>query len=104
MPQITPVNSTKALLKLCNIAREHNIIILPAECPECRAITLKFPSGKYYIGIHKGITSEAERLLLLAHEMGHILADAFYSPTDSPEKIERAERIASFTAQFYIYA
>lgn len=104
MPQITPVNSAKVLLKLCNIAREYNIVILPADCPECRAITLKSPAGKYYIGIHKGITSKAELLYLLAHEIGHILADAFYSPTDSPEKIERAEIIASFTAQFYIYA
>ena len=104
MPQITPVNSAKALLKLCNIAREYNIVILSADCPECRAITLKSPAGKCYIGIHKGITSKAELLYLLAHEIGHILADAFYSPTDSPEKIERAEIIASFTAQFYIYA
>ena len=103
MPQIIPVNSAKALLKLCNIAREYNIVILPADCPECRAITLKSPVGKYYIGIHKGITSEAERLYLLAHEIGHILADAFYSPTDSPKKIEEAERAANLAIQTYIY-
>ena len=79
------------------------IIILSADCPECRALTLKASSGKYYIGIHKGITSEAERLYLLAHEIGHILADAFYCPSDSPKKIEEAERAANLAIQTYIY-
>lgn len=79
------------------------IIILSADCPECKALTIKAPSGKYYIGIHKGITSKTERAYLLAHEIGHILANAFYSPTDNQEKIEKAERAANLAIQTYIY-
>ena len=59
--------------------------------------------GNNYLIFYDDSVDEHMQRFTLAHEIGHILADAFYSPTDSPKKIEEAERAANLAIQTYIY-
>ena len=63
-------------------------------CPQSKAITLNF-NGKKFIGIDPSVfKNEYDERLILAHEIGHALTDAYYSKQDSPNFVSRMENRA----------
>ena len=58
----------------------NDITVLPAVCPECRAMSAMSDSGACYIGIdYSVLNSETEELVALTHEIGHCSTGAFYN-------------------------
>lgn len=64
-------------------------------CPQSKAITLNF-NGKKFIGIDPSVfKNEYDERLILAHEIGHALTDAYYTEADNPIFVSRMEHRAN---------
>ena len=85
-------NSKTSLNDLYDIAEENGIIVMAAECPKCKAISLLSPNGKCYIGMdYKAMQTESEERQYLAHDIGHCVKGAFYNPYSPFSLIEQQE-------------
>ena len=64
-------------------------------CPLSKAISLNL-CGNKFIGIDPSVLkNEYDERLVLAHEIGHALTDAFYTENDNPIFISRMEHRAN---------
>ena len=83
------VNELYALAALKGI-ETHSI-----KCPRSRAISMEL-DGIKFIGMDKSVfKSEYTERLVLAHELGHALTDAYYCALTNPIHIKRMEHRAS---------
>ncbi len=82
------VNELYALAALKGI-ETHSI-----KCPKAKAISMEL-DGVKFIGMDKNVfKSEYTERLILAHELGHALTDAYYSALTNPIHIKRMEHRA----------
>lgn len=64
------------------------------KCPRSKAISMEL-QGSRFIGMDKSVfKSEYTERLVLAHELGHALTDAYYSDLTNPIHIKRMEHRA----------
>lgn len=70
----------KDLSSLYQTAKEENIDIIPYPLPQTGSMALETEGGKYFIGIDfDTLTDPRDRLVHLAHELGHCVCGAFYN-------------------------
>lgn len=68
------------LNEIYSIAERDHVEICDAECPECLSISMMGESGDCYIGIdERAVQSDNEKLVQLAHELGHCETGSFYT-------------------------
>ncbi|MBR6765382.1 MAG: ImmA/IrrE family metallo-endopeptidase [Clostridia bacterium] len=64
-------------------------------CPRSKAISMEIDGAKF-IGLDKSVfKSEYTERLVLAHELGHALTDAYYTRLDNPINVKRMEHRAT---------
>lgn len=84
--------NTKELYSLLD---EKGIQTHTVACPLSKAISLNL-GGNKFIGIDPSVLkNEYSERLILAHEIGHALTDAYYTETDNPVFILRMEHRAN---------
>ena len=65
------------------------------KCPKSKAISMEL-EGVKFIGMDKSVfKSENTERLVLAHELGHALTNAYYSDLTNPIQIKRMEHRAT---------
>ncbi|MCM1335385.1 MAG: ImmA/IrrE family metallo-endopeptidase [Bacteroides sp.] len=80
------------LNEIYSIAERDHVEICDVECPECLSISMIGESGDCYIGIDDhAIRSESERLVQIAHELGHCETGSFYTKNTGLDLIGKHE-------------
>ncbi len=68
------------VLSLYREAEDRQIGVLPYRLPLTGSMSIETPGGACYIGIDEAaLRSEPDKLVHLAHEMGHCVTGAFYN-------------------------
>lgn len=81
--------------ELYSLLEEKGITTHTVDCPLSKAISLNF-NGTKFIGIDPSVLkNEYDERLVLAHEIGHALTDAYYTKQDNPVFISRMENRAN---------
>ncbi|MFR7722193.1 MAG: ImmA/IrrE family metallo-endopeptidase [Clostridia bacterium] len=82
---------------------DNDITVISAECDEYKALSLLTPRGKCFIGMdYNEIKTEREERQYLAHEIGHCVKGAFYSPEADISTILKQEHRADAEAIKYL--
>lgn len=80
------------LESLYDLAERDHIEIFDADCPECLSMSLMTEDGSCYIGIDdRTVGSEKEKLVRVAHELGHCETGSFYTQHSGFDLISRHE-------------
>ena len=83
------------LKELYSLLEQKGIATHTVACPLSKAISLNF-NGTKFIGIDSSVfKNEYDERLVLAHEIGHALTDAYYTQSDNPVFIARMEHRAN---------
>ncbi len=83
------------LKELYSLTEQKGIKTHAVACPLSKAISLNF-NGAKFIGIDPSVLkSEYDERLVLAHEIGHALTDAYYTKSDNPVFVARMENRAN---------
>ncbi len=81
--------------ELYTLLEKQGITTHTIACPLSKAIALNL-NGAKYIGIDPSVLkNEYDERLVLAHEIGHALTDAYYTKLDNPIFISRMEHRAN---------
>ncbi len=81
--------------ELYALAAQKGIETHSVKCPHSKAISLEIDDSKF-IGMDRSVfKSEYTERLVLAHELGHALTNAYYSNLDNPIHIKRMEHRAT---------
>lgn len=81
--------------ELYKLAKKEGIETHTVSCPKSKAITINIKNKKH-IGIDKSVLkNEYDERLVLAHEIGHALTDAYYSDFENPVNVIRMEHRAN---------
>lgn len=81
--------------ELSYIAEKENIAVLNTDCPECGSISLMTSDGDCYIGIDNSEITDAEKVVHMAHELGHCLTGSFYNRYSKYDIISKHEQRAN---------
>lgn len=80
------------LKTLYALAERDRVEILDADCPECLSMSLMTDDGDCYVGIdERAVHSENEKLVRIAHELGHCETGSFYTRRCEFDLIEKHE-------------
>ena len=81
--------------ELYALSAVEGIEVHSVKCPKSKAIALNVDEQKF-IGIDRSVLkSEYDERLVLAHELGHLLTDSYYSNSNNPIHIKRMEHRAT---------
>lgn len=81
--------------ELYSLAAKQGIETHTISCPKSKAVTISIKNKKY-IGIDPSVfKSEYNERLILAHEIGHALTNAYYTDLENPINIIRMEHRAN---------
>ncbi|MBE7092994.1 MAG: ImmA/IrrE family metallo-endopeptidase [Clostridiales bacterium] len=81
--------------ELYKLAKNTGITTHTFPCPESKAISVKYGENKF-IGIDPSVVkNEYDERLVLAHEIGHALTDAYYENYSNPINVLRIENRAN---------
>lgn len=83
------------LKELYTLLEQKGIATHTIDCPLSKAISLNF-NGTKFIGMDPSVLkNEYDERLVLAHEVGHALTDAYYTKRDNPVFVARMENRAN---------
>lgn len=83
------------ILRLYDIARQHNIEVVECPLPQNGSLSIMDENGKCYIGIDESvIDGDALERVHMGHELGHCTTGSFYSIHTAVDSRQRHENRA----------